>query len=77
MLSDMSQLFISTVDTTMSSLYRGVKDGEIIGIIVENKIMFTFSMHLLNSPIVTLVSVKEPGVTHNSLVSAFFRTGAG
>ena len=29
--------FISTAVTTMSSLYRDAKDGEIIGIIIENK----------------------------------------
>ena len=33
----MSRTFISTVDITMLSLYRDTKDGEIIGIIVENK----------------------------------------
>ena len=33
----MSHTFFSTVDIIMSSLYRGAKDGEIIGIIGENK----------------------------------------
>ena len=33
----MSDALISMVDTTMLSLYWGTKDGEIIGIIVENK----------------------------------------
>ena len=33
----MSYAFMSTVDTTMPSLYRGAKDGEIIAKIVENK----------------------------------------
>ena len=36
-LSDVSHAFISTADTTMSSLYSGVQYGEIIGITVENK----------------------------------------
>ena len=30
-------MFISTVDTTMLSLYRGEKDGENLGIMGENK----------------------------------------
>ena len=33
----MSHAFISTAGTTMSSLYRNAKDGEITGVIVENK----------------------------------------
>ena len=33
----MSHAFISTAGTTVSSLYRDVKDGEIVGIIVEYK----------------------------------------
>ena len=33
----MPHVFIPTVYTTMSFLYRGAKDGEFFGIIVENK----------------------------------------
>ena len=33
----MSHAFISTAGTIMSSLYRDAKDGETIGITVENK----------------------------------------
>ena len=33
----MCHMFISTFDATVPSLYKGAKDGEIIGIIVENK----------------------------------------
>ena len=33
----MLHAFISTIETTMSALYVDGKDGEIIGIIVENK----------------------------------------
>ena len=29
--------FLSMVDITMPSLYRGAKDGEVFGILVENK----------------------------------------
>ena len=39
----MSHMFISTVGTTMSSLYRDSKDGEILGIIVENKHMIKWT----------------------------------
>ena len=33
----MSHAFISTVDIRIPSLYRGAKDGETVGIIIENK----------------------------------------
>ena len=36
-LSDVAHTFILTADTTLSSLYRGAKDGDIFEIIVENK----------------------------------------
>ena len=42
----MSQAFISTVDTTMLSLNRGTKDGEIIGIISENKHIDSLDINL-------------------------------
>ena len=36
-MTDVSHAFISTIDTTMSSQYREEKDGENIGLVVENK----------------------------------------
>ena len=42
----MSHLFISKVDTTLLSLYRGAKNGEMIGIIVENKLINGLEINL-------------------------------
>ena len=48
-----SHAFISTAVTTMSSLYRNAKDGEIIGVFVENKQMNGREKKLIECVIIT------------------------